>query len=172
MARGLEPGRMYLVDEERPGLSFSLLKELVQEGRRALILSSEPPEMVRRAHSLPEGVELVWVTEVSSPGALKPSMVDHMNAARERFLAMGERSAVLLDVFNQLVCANDFSTVFKFLNYIRDDTLGRDSVVLVSIDSMAVDVRHLRMVRRLVAGVLSESSGAQDAPPGGPIPRS
>lgn len=154
MARRLEPGGMYLVDEERPGLSFSILKELLAEGRRGLVISSEPPEMVRRAHSLPEGVELVWVTDVSSPGALKPAMVDQINAVRERFLAAGGRSAVLLDVFNQLVSSNDFNTVFKFLNYIRDDTLHRDSMLLVSLDSMAVDERHLRRVRRLAAGVL------------------
>lgn len=94
---------MYIVDEEAPGLSVSLLLGLVGEGRRGLVISSEPPERLRAEHRIPEGVGVVWVTETGPPGSLRPSMVDQLNAVRERFQAGGGGSAVLLDLFNQLV---------------------------------------------------------------------
>ncbi|MEM4729478.1 MAG: DUF835 domain-containing protein [Thermoplasmata archaeon] len=154
--RNLEPGGMYIVDEEFPCLSVSLFLGLVGEGRRGLIISSDPPEQLRNAHGIPEGVGVVWVTEAEAPSALRPSLVDQINAVRERFVVGEGGSVVLLDIFNQLVSSNDFSTVFKFFNYIRDDTLKRNSVVLVSIDSRAAEERHFRMVKRLARAIIRE----------------
>lgn len=154
----LEPGKTYLIDEAQPGLSVALFQEAVLAGRAGLYISSEPKEHVR-SHLTVEGhVDTAWVTDVSAPGALKPAMLDQINALRERFLSGHPRTVILLDIFNTLASANEFCNVFKFFNYLRDDSHGRDSIILISLDSRAMEDSRFRMVRRLAKEVFSEDS--------------
>lgn len=135
-----------------------LFQEAIRSGRAGLYISSEPREHARAHLSIEGDIDTAWVTDVSAPGALKPAMLDQINALRERFLSRHTGTVILLDIFNALASANDFSNVFKFFTYMRDDTHGRDSVILISLDSRAMDASRFRMVRRLAKEVFSEES--------------
>ena len=154
----LTNGKTYIIDESQSGLSVELFQAAVLSGRAGLYISSEPKEHVR-AHLTIEGdIDTAWVTDVSAPGALRPAMLDQINALRERFLSRHPKTVILLDIFNTLTCANEFSNVFKFFNYLRDDAHNRDSIILISLDSRAMDASRFRMVRRLAKEVFSEDS--------------
>lgn len=153
----LEPGNTYIIDEPEPGLSSTLFVDAVRSGRAGLFISSEPRERARARLGNVE-VDTAWVTDVGAPGALKPAMLDPINALRERFLDRHKRTVVLFDIYNALASANDFNNVFKFFSYIRDDSHHRDSVNLISLDSTALEVSRFRMVRRLATDVLTNEN--------------
>lgn len=154
----LEAGHTYIIDELEPRLSVSLFEEAVSAGNAGLFVSNEPPEFVRRRLKVKDNIETAWVTDVTSAGALKPAMLDQINARRERFLERHAKSAILFDIFNVLMSANDFSNVFKFFNYLRDDTHRRDSITLISLDSKSLDVSQFRRIRRLAIDMFSEDN--------------
>jgi hypothetical protein len=162
----LQPGGTYIIDETSPGMSVAVFEGHVRAGRAGLYITGEPPDIARKRLSLPERVEFAWVTDVSMPGALKPAMIDQINARRERFLEKHPRTILLLDMFTALESANDISNVLKFFNYIRDDTHHRDSITVISLDRRALDEPRFRKMGRLARVVFSEENPPDEFLPG------
>ena len=162
----LQSGGTYIIDEPSPGISVAVFEGAVRAGRAGLYITGEPLELVRRRLTLADKVEFAWVTDVSAPGALKPAMIDQINARRERFLERYPRTVLLLDIFSSLASANDFSNVFKFYSYIRDDTHHRDSLTLVSLDARSIEEPHFRKIRRLAWELFSEENPPDILMPG------
>ena len=154
----LQSGGTYIIDESTPGMSVYVFEGLVRTGRAGLYITGEPTELARRRLGLPDKVEYAWVTDVSAPGALKPAMIDQINARRERFLEKHERNILLLDILTPLISANEFSNVFKFFSYMRDDTHHRDSITVISLDSRSLDESQFRKVSRLAREVFSDEN--------------
>lgn len=154
----LEPGNTYIIDEPEPRLSLVLFEEAVHCGRAGLYITSEPQEQARARLKVKENVDTAWVTDVTAPGALKPAMLDPINALRERFLERRGKTVILFDIFNALVSANDFGNVFKFFSYIRDDSHHRDSINLIALDSKAMKEPQFRMIWRLAKDTFSNES--------------
>jgi hypothetical protein len=154
----LEAGNTYIVDEALPRLSVALFDLAVGSGRDGLYFTSEPVDHARRHLAHPERVDVVWVTDITAAGAIKPAMVEQLNARRERFLDKHQRSVMLLDIFPSLTSANDFGNVFKFLSIMRDDTHQRDSVIIISLDSQSLEPSEFRKVRRLAREIFSDEN--------------
>jgi hypothetical protein len=147
-------------------MSVAVFEGHVLAGRVGLYITGEPWELARHRLSVPDKIEYAWVTDVSVPGALKPAMIDQINARRERFVDKHPRTIVLLDIFTTLVSANDFSNVFKFFSYIRDDTQHRESVSVISLDKRSLDESQYRKMSRLARVVFSEENPPDDFLPG------
>jgi len=147
-----------MIDEAAPGMSVAVFEGLVRHGRTGLYITGEPPDLSKRRLALPDKVDFAWVTDVSAPGALKPAMIDQINARRERFLEKNAKTILLLDILTPLLSANDFSNVFKFYSYIRDDTHHRDSITIVSLDSHSLDESDFRKLSRLARDVFSDEN--------------
>jgi archaellum biogenesis ATPase FlaH len=154
----LQSGGTYIVDETSPGMSVAVFEGHVQTGRAGLYITGEPPDLARHRLSLPDKVEYAWVTDVSAPNALKPAMIDQINARRERFLEKHPRTILLLDIFTPLVSANDFGNVFKFFSYIRDDTHHRDSITVITLDKRSLEDAQYRKMIRLARVLFSEEN--------------
>lgn len=154
----LVTGGTYIVDESSPAISVAVFEGIVRTGRAGLYITGEPMELARRRLSLPDKVEYAWVTDVSAPGALKPAMIDQINARRERFLEKHPRTILMLDILTPLISANEFSNVYKFFSYMRDDTQHRDSITLISLDSHALDEQQYRKIHRLAREIFSDEN--------------
>jgi hypothetical protein len=139
-------------------MSIAVFQGSMEAGRAGLYITGEPPELARHRLSMPEKVDFAWVTDVSAPNALKPAMIDQINARRERFLEKNHRTIMLLDIFTSLVSANDFSNVFKFYSYIRDDTHHRDSISIISLDRRSLDESQFRKMSRLARVVFNDEN--------------
>ncbi|MBM4248448.1 MAG: DUF835 domain-containing protein [Euryarchaeota archaeon] len=154
----LQGGGTYLVDETSPGMSVAVFEGHVRTGRAGLYITGEPPELARHRLAVADKVDITWVTDVSVPGALKPAMIDQINARRERFLEKHQKTILLLDIFTHLVSANDFANVFKFYSYIRDDTHHRDSITIISLDRRALEEGQYRKMSRLARLIFSDEN--------------
>jgi hypothetical protein len=154
----VEAGSTYIVDEALPRLSVALFDLSVESGRDGLYFTSEPVDHARRRLTHPERVDVVWVTDITAAGVIKPAMVEQLNARRERFLEKHKRSVLLFDIFPALTSANDFGNVFKFLSITRDDTHQRDSVIIISLDSHSLEPSQFRKVQRLAHEIFSEEN--------------
>jgi archaellum biogenesis ATPase FlaH len=73
---------------------------------------------------------------------------------------------MLLDIFTSLVSANDFSNVFKFFSYIRDDTHHRDSITVITLDRRSLEEAQYRKMNRLARVVFSEENPPDSFLPG------
>ncbi len=154
----LQGGGTYLVDETFPSMSVAVFEGHARAGRAGLYITGEPPGLARLRLSMPDGVEYAWVTDVSTPGALKPAMIDQINARRERFLEKHPGSILLLDIYSSLAGANDLSNVLKFFSYVRDDTHQRDCITIISLDRRSLDEAEYRKMCRLARLVFSDEN--------------
>ena len=165
----IQAGGTYIVDESQSRLSVALFDSGVGAGRDGLYFTSEPNEHARMHLAHPDRTELVWVTDITAPGAIKPAMIEQLNARRERFLEKHKSSIMLLDIFPTLTSANDFGHVFKFLSIMRDDTHQRDSIIIISLDSRSLEPAQFRKIRRLAREVFSEENPPDIRMPGVPL---
>jgi len=164
--KGMEPagdlllikGYTYIVDEGSSELSIALFEHGLKSGRTGLCMTGEPPQHLERRHPFKGRFEIVWITDASGPGTLKPAMLDQINAKLERFLEKHACTICLIDAFNLLSISNDFNNILRFFTLIRDDTAGRDSMTIISIDSRAVPEMRFRQVMRLAERIFKEGS--------------
>jgi hypothetical protein len=147
-------------------MSVAVFEGCLQTGRAGLYVTGEPPEIARHRLAVPDKVDFAWVTDVSAPNALKPAMIDQINARRERFLEKHPKTVMLLDIFTSLTSANDFSNVYKFYSYLRDDTHHRDSISIISLDHRSMDDADYRKMIRLGRAVFSEENPPDTFMPG------
>jgi hypothetical protein len=167
----LQKGYTYIIDESSTELSLTLFESCLKAGRAGLCITGEPPQHLAHRHSFKEAVEVVWITDATHSGALRPAMLDQINARRERFLEKHSRSVFLIDAFNLLSISNDLNNILRFFTLIRDDTAGRDSISLVSIDSKAVPEMRYRQVRRLAQKIFVEHTKHHEADLSNPPPK-
>jgi hypothetical protein len=151
-------GYTYIVDEGASELSLALFEHGLKTGRNGLCITGEPPQHLEHRHPFKGRFEVVWITDVSGPGTLKPAMLDHINAKLERFLEKNPITICLIDAFNLLSISNDFNNILRFFTLIRDDTAGRNAITIISIDSRAVPEMRYRQVMRLAERIFREGS--------------
>ena len=152
------PGGTYIFDEATPQMSVAVFEGIMRTGRPGLLITGEPVELARRRLSMADKTEFAWVTDVSAPGAIKPAMIDQINARRERFVEKHPHTIMLFDIMSTLLSANEFANVFKFYSYIRDDTQHRDTMTLISLDSNTMDGSQYRKLHRLGREVFSDEN--------------
>jgi len=109
-----QPGRNYLVYEEKPDKTYILFSELVKKGLPGLCITSTFPSKIRETYNI-ETAQLYWLTDSSSePGTLKPKRLDfEITKIIVEFMKSALNGIVLLDGFEYLVMENNFEAVKK-----------------------------------------------------------
>ncbi len=144
----IEEGYGYIIREREPSRSFEIFEDMVTHGVRGLCITRLQPEKVAKAYGL-ERTPVLWLSRVvSNPTCVRPTPPENVAMAIHHFLETNPRSVVLLDGVEYLIAHNDFPSVLTLLHDINEKTSLTESVLLLPIDSEALDVREFNMLRR------------------------
>lgn len=159
----IEQGYGYIIREREPSRSFEMFEDMVTHGVRGLCITRLQPEKVARAYGL-ERTPVLWLSRVvSDPNCIRPTPPENVAMAIHHFLEMNPRSVVLLDGVEYLIAHNDFPSVLTLLHDVNEKTSLTDSVLLLPIDSEALDVREFNMLRRDLRVLEDESAVRSEA---------
>ncbi|TLZ94668.1 MAG: DUF835 domain-containing protein, partial [Methanobacteriota archaeon] len=102
------------------------------------------------------------LSNVGKEDTVRPKDLEKLSLAVEQFLAR-EKGVILLDAIEYLVTNNNFITVLRLVQSIRDQVAINSGVFLLSVNPSALDPHQLTLLEKEVDRVIPGSSGARTA---------
>jgi isoleucyl-tRNA synthetase len=142
----------YLVKEERTDLSYRLLNEAKARGTPAYCVTRVFPDKVREQFGL-EGIYILWLSNVGKEDSVRPKDLEKLSLYLEQFINK-EGGVVLLDGIEYLITNNNFITVLRLIQSLRDQVSIRNSILLVTVNPSTLDSNQLNLLEREVDQII------------------
>jgi isoleucyl-tRNA synthetase len=151
----LRSGSTYLVLEEKPDVSYRLFVDAVKGGMKGFCVTRIYPDKVRKQYDL-EDVPILWLSNVGKEDSVRPKDLEKLSLSLEQFLAR-DGDIILLDGLEYLITNNNFITVLRLVQSVRDQCAINDAVLLLSISPDTLDDHQQNLLGREVDQVLRPS---------------
>ena len=142
----------YLVKEDTPATSYQLFLRAISGGVKGFCITRTYPEKVREQYGLP-GVPTLWLSNVGKEETVRPKDLEKLSLSLEQFIAQ-EKGVVVIDGIEYLITNNNFITVLRLVQALRDQVAMHGAILLFSVNPSALDEHQLRLLEREVDQVL------------------
>ena len=142
----------YLVKEPQPDEAYRLFVEALSQGRKGLCVTRVYPQKIREKYGIRD-LPALWLSNVGKEDAIRPKDLEKLSLALERFLEK-EKGVVIVDGLEYLVTNNNFITVLRLLQSLRDQIAIHGATLLVSVNPAALDAHQLSLLEREVDSVV------------------
>lgn len=145
----------YLIPEERSVRSYKLMKKMTNKGLAGFCITRTFPEKVRDRYELGEDTPILWLSNVSKDDAVRPKDLEKLSLSLEEFLN-NQGGIVLLDGIEYLITNNNFITVLKLIQSLRDQVAINRSIMLLSVNPSTMDTHQINLLKREVDVVIDQ----------------
>ncbi|MEE8183069.1 MAG: DUF835 domain-containing protein, partial [Thermoplasmata archaeon] len=142
----------YLVKEERSEHTFRMLLKSIQKGKPGFCVTRVFPDKVREAYGL-EGVPILWLSNVGKEDSVRPKDLEKLSLSLEQFITK-KSGVVLLDGIEYLITNNNFITVLRLIQSLRDQVAINRAILLISVNPSTLDEHQLNLLEREVDTVM------------------
>jgi len=150
--QGLQDGYSYLIKDDRSDRSYELFMEQLKKGKRGFCITRNYPVKIRGKYELGE-TPIVWLSNVGKEDSLRPKDLEKLNYSLEQFLTQGQ-GVVLLDGLEYLITNNNFLTVLRFVQSLRDQVAINNSIMMMVLNPSTLDANELNLLEKEVDGTL------------------
>lgn len=144
LPEGVERSSTYMITDNNIDRSFDLFKEILETGMRGMCITREYPKKIRNKYGLEE-TSIVWLSNVEKENAVRPKNLEDLSLKLENFLASGS-CVILLNGLDYLTNNNDFRTILRLLQSLKDQVAITESILLVPISSKAIEDYQLDLL--------------------------
>jgi len=136
--------------------SFKTLKELALQGKKGLCITREHPDAIKEQYEL-GNTDIYWLTRnrVDIP-SLDPSQIEKLRWIIKDFVSENKNSVVLIDGLEYLIIQNNFNSVLKFVELLKDDIALNDAILILPIDPNTMEPRELALLERYMRVISSD----------------
>ncbi|MGC1122632.1 MAG: response regulator [Candidatus Methanofastidiosia archaeon] len=140
----IEPGMVYLAEEETPEKAMTAFLELVDAGLKGTMITREYPDKVRQKWG--NDFQIVRLTEeVTGEITLFPNIAF---VARRIESYLSETRVVLIDRLDYVISNSSFDLVLNALQKVRDLAFARRGIVILSIDPRTLTEKELSLLKK------------------------
>jgi hypothetical protein len=133
----LEKGHCYLIKEEKPQKAYDYFRHAMNSGMRCLCITRDPPQKAKEKHNIPNSLVL-WFSSLPSSHAMQPKMLENFAMSLTDFMSQEEGSFILIDCMEYLITNNDFKTVLRLFQNIRDGVIDNKAILMISTNPAAL----------------------------------
>jgi hypothetical protein len=151
-SQGLQDGYSYLIKDDRSDRSYEFFMEQVKKGKRGFCITRNYPVKIRNKYDLGD-TPIVWLSNVGKEDSLRPKDLEKLNYSLEQFLTKGQ-GVVLLDGLEYLITNNNFLTVLRFVQSLRDQVAINNSIMMMVLNPSTLDANELNLLEKEVDGTL------------------
>ncbi len=138
-----EAGATVIFEEDRPKRLMERALALARGGHPLLCISRDRGSVLRtRLPGLPESAQFVWLTRVEDPEAIAPGALDALGERVDNFLQHHPGGVVALSGLEYLSSQNDFRSVLRLVQMVRDVAGSGQGRFLLSVNTAALDDRQ------------------------------
>jgi DNA-binding LacI/PurR family transcriptional regulator len=145
--RRLEVGRSYLVKERKPGKAWEMFAGAIDDGFEGLYVTRQHPNHVEKRHG-PKSLKVVWLSTTLGRDYVDPHNLSALTALINGFAEAGRRTIILLDGLEYLRINNDEDRIIKFVEYLNEIVMQRQSVLVLSVDDRAFESKEMALIER------------------------
>jgi isoleucyl-tRNA synthetase len=147
--RELERSFSYLVEEDRPETSYNLFISTLKKGMKGYCITRNYPAKIRSKFDLKD-VPIVWLSNVGRDNAIRPKDLEKLSLSLEQFLSQADGGIVLLDGLEYLITNNNFITVLRLIQSLRDQVAINQSILLMAVNRSTLESHQLNLLEREV----------------------
>lgn len=152
----LRTSSTYLVEEPQPADVYRAFQDALRAGRRGLCVTRLYPEKIRERLGS-ENLEILWLSNVGREDSIRPKDLEKLSLTVEQFVAQAH-GVVLLDGLEYLVTNNNFLTVLRLVQALRDQVAIHDGVLLLAVNPSSLEAHQLTLLEREVDQVIGRTS--------------
>ena len=150
----LERSFSYLVEEDRPETSYSLFLNAMKKGMKGYCITRNYPAKIRSKFDLKE-TPVVWLSNVGRENTIRPKDLEKLSLTLEQFLSQPDGGIVLLDGLEYLITNNNFITVLRLIQSLRDQVAINQSILLMAVNRSTLESHQLNLLEREVDHMIS-----------------
>ncbi len=142
----------YLVKEEQPSLSYQLANAANAEGVPIYCVTRMFPDKIREQFGL-EDIPILWLSNVGKEDAVRPKDLEKLSLFLEQFIKE-QGGLILMDGLEYLITNNNFITVLRLIQALRDQVSIRNSILLLTVNPSTLESSQLNLLEREVDQVI------------------
>jgi len=150
----LERSFSYLVEEDKPETSYNLFLKTLSKGMKGYCVTRNYPAKIRSKFDLKD-TPIVWLSNVGRDNAIRPKDLEKLSVALEQFLSQSGGGIVLLDGLEYLITNNNFITVLRLIQSLRDQVAINQSILLMAVNRSTLESHQLNLLEREVDYTIS-----------------
>jgi len=147
--RALERSFSYLVEEDKPEASYNLFTNALGKGMKGYCITRNYPAKIRSKFDLGE-TPVVWLSNVGRENTIRPKDLEKLSLSLEQFLSQEGGGIVLLDGLEYLITNNNFITVLRLIQSLRDQVAINQSILLMAVNRSTLESHQLNLLEREV----------------------
>jgi len=145
----LEKSFSYLVEEEKPESSYTLFMQAMEKGMRGYCITRNYPAKIRSKFDLKD-TPVIWLSNVGRENTIRPKDLEKLSISLEQFLSQPGGGIVLLDGIEYLITNNNFITVLRLIQSLRDQVAINQSILLMAVNRSTPESHQLNLLEREV----------------------
>jgi len=145
----IERSFSYLVEEDRPETSYKLFVDALGKGMKGYCVTRNYPAKIRAKFDLKD-TPVVWLSNVGRDNAIRPKDLEKLSLSLEQFLSQTGGGIVLLDGLEYLITNNNFITILRLIQSLRDQVAINQSILLMAVNRSTLESHQLNLLEREV----------------------
>jgi isoleucyl-tRNA synthetase len=148
----LERSFTYLIKEEKSERSYAMFEKMIGKGMRGFCVTRNYPLKIKSKFNLGD-TPILWLSNVGKENSLRPKDLEKLSVSLEQFLT-GEGGIVLLDGLEYLITNNNFLTVLRLVQSLRDQVAIQHSILMLVLNPSTLDAHELNLLEKEVDATL------------------
>ena len=145
----LERSFTYLVEEDKPETSYNLFVKTLGKGMKGFCVTRNYPAKIRSKFDMKD-TPVIWLSNVGRDNAIRPKDLEKLSISLEQFLSQAGGGIVLLDGLEYLITNNNFITVLRLIQSLRDQVAINQSILLMAVNRSTLESHQLNLLEREV----------------------
>jgi len=145
----LERSFSYLVEEDKPESSYKLFLTTLAKGMKGYCITRNYPAKIRSKFDMGE-TPVIWLSNVGRENTIRPKDLEKLSLTLEQFLSQPGGGIVLLDGLEYLITNNNFITVLRLIQSLRDQVAINQSILLMAVNRSTLESHQLNLLEREV----------------------
>jgi hypothetical protein len=145
----LERSFTYLIKEEKAERSYLLFEKALGKGMKGYCVTRNYPLKIKAKHNLGE-TPILWLSNVGKESSIRPKDLEKLSVSLEQFLGQSEGGVILLDGLEYLITNNNFLTVLRLVQSLRDQVAINRSILMLVLNPSTLDPHELNLLEKEV----------------------
>jgi archaellum component FlaF (FlaF/FlaG flagellin family) len=145
----LERSFTYLIKEEKAERSYQLFERALSKGMKGFCVTRNYPLKIKARWNLGD-TPILWLSNVGKESSIRPKDLEKLSVSLEQFLAQAEGGVILLDGLEYLITNNNFLTVLRLVQSLRDQVAINHSILMLVLNPSTLDAHELNLLEKEV----------------------
>jgi hypothetical protein len=146
-------GGTHLIKSETTDQQYRLIEQAIEKGHPAICFTRDFPKKLKDEFNFGE-TRVYWLSNIGKKDTIKPKNLEKLSLSMEQFLSKGEGGLILLSGIEYLITNNNFLTVLRLIQSLRDQVAVSNSILIIPVNPSTLEGSQLKLLEREVDVIL------------------